>query len=475
MPKHTIIAKDCMPFYNNGKERHDCLIGEDRKAKGFETLALFAESVVPLSLFGNEKKDDDIGNQLAYSPFENKPIAFKTDQGVVYQRVWQAGRFVGTTQIKDTTIEILPRFGIEWLNYILADVFHFKLVRSGSDERQKGEFNNLIRRILWHLWVRAFASADQYGLPKRVIKHTYSGMQIRGHVNIRQSLSPLYKKGHVVSEYREKDIDDAICKIVYKAYCILVNRQFNKTSAIPQIQDSLNALFRYYQGETVSVSLNDYKNLGYKSIYLSWKPLVDFSWQIIQQDTLFRQKGSKGDSFSVFLDMAEIWEAFLRNKLGDAFSKSGWRVLSIEECTCMIYPGQFFKRQIIPDIILEKDGNYMVFDAKYKLMRGLKSSVNYSDLDRTDLFQIHSYIQYVQHCLGNVVVGGLLYPISAQDIDTESWHSNNLFGLEGSNHIPFIVDGIICTDIIGHFDKKQLEIEVGNMIDRIRETIGETQ
>ena len=141
----------------------------------------------------------------------------------------------------------------------------------------------------------------------------------------------------------------------------------------------------------------------------------------------------------------------------------------------MIYPGQFFKRQIIPDIILEKDGNYMVFDAKYKLMRGLKSSVNYSDLDRTDLFQIHSYIQYVQHCLGNVVVGGLLYPISAQDIDTESWHSNNLFGLEGSNHIPFIVDGIICTDIIGHFDKKQLEIEVGNMIDRIRETIGETQ
>ena len=29
----------------------------------------------------------------------------------------------------------------------------------------------------------------------------------------------------------------------------------------------------------------------------------------------------------------------------------------------------FYKRKIIPDIVLEKDGKYCVFDAKYKTMQ----------------------------------------------------------------------------------------------------------
>lgn len=461
-----LTAQDCKPFYKTKIELAKNAIDEQNKESNI--LAQFVDSIAPVSIFGRDLKDEDTDSKLAYSPFENKPYTWNEIE--TKKRVWQAGRYVGATQIGDTTIEIHPRFGDGWLEYLLDDVTHFKLVRSGSVNAEKG-INDLMRRILWHLWVGKFASADQYGLPKRVVKRTHIGMQIRGHLNVRKSLFPLFTKSQVVSEYREKDIDDAICRIVYKAYCILVNRKYNKTQVPSQIQDSLNTLYNYYQGQPISVSANDYNSLSYKSIYLSWKPLVDFSWQIIRQDSLFKRKGSKGDSLSIFLDMAEIWEAFLRKKLGEGLAEDGWRVWSVEECKQKIYGDTFFGRTIIPDIILERTNNgekeFIVFDAKYKRMRGEKKNVKESDVDRSDLFQIHTYIQYVQHCLGKVILGGLLYPLEV-DINENEFHSKELYGCDGKENIPFIVDGIYCSETD---NKDSMDKSVEAMIDRIKNVL----
>lgn len=470
-----LTAQDCMPFFKAKEELAKNAIYEQGKEANI--LAQFVDSIDPISLFGSELKDEDTDSKLAYSPFENKPYIWNENGDEIKKRVWQAGRYVGATQIDNTTIEIRPRFGNGWLEYLLDDVTHFKVVKSGSEKEEKG-INDLMRRILWHLWVRKFASADQYGLPKRVVKCTHVGMQIRGHLNVRKSLFPLFTKGQVVSEYREKDIDDAICRIVYKAYCILVNRKYNKTQVPSQIQDSLNTLYSYYQGQPISVSANDYNNLSYKSIYLSWKPLVDFSWQIIRQDSLFKRKGSKGDSLSIFLDMAEIWEAFLRKKLGEGLAEDGWRVWSVEECKIKVYKGAFFERKIIPDIVLERIGNdgkkeFLVFDAKYKTMTGEKD-----DVDRSDFFQIHTYIQYFQHTQGKVVLGGLLYPISKKEvIDPKVFHSDSLFGInvQENENIPFVVDGVYCPYIEEYDLAKDIKGVMGPyvqaMIDRILERI----
>jgi hypothetical protein len=169
-------------------------------------------------------------------------------------------------------------------------------------------------------------------------------------------------------------------------------------------------------------------------------------------------KSGRADSQTqcIFVDMAEIWESFLRKKLGEGFADDGWRVLSVEECHYSIYQGQFFAREIIPDIILTRqkengEKEYMVFDAKYKRMSGVKE-----DVDRTDIFQIHTYIQYVQHYMGKVVIGGLLYPITSKGKDdgiTEEnnnsslYFSNYLFGCEGKYDTPFIIDGILFPEL----------------------------
>ena len=448
----AITAKDCLPF-KNGK-------GNAIQDASFKPLTQFVNSIKPISILELSSLPSDEESKLAYSPLENQPFPIKEGDEVKYQQVWQAGRYVGSTTIYGKTIEIEPRFGTIWLVSILEDLFHFKLTDS-ENQSGRGYLNKLMRIILWRLWLRKFAAADQYGLPRRVVKRVHQGLQIKGHLNVRKSLFPLFTKRQVVSEYREKEIDDTICRVVYKAYSILVN---NKMNYVPeQIQDSLNSLYSFYQGQLISVSEHDYHDINYKSIYLSWKPLVDFSWQIIKQEIFNQQQKKEGESYSIFLDMAEIWEAYLRKKLGEGLKDQSWRVLSVEECTYMIYERKFYERKIIPDIILERENGgvkqYMVFDAKYKRMRGTKTSAKYSDVDRSDLFQIHTYIHYVQTHMGEVVLGGLLYPITQKgknedgteyeinDIDIDKYHSERLFGGSAKDgDTRFIIDGILCPE-----------------------------
>lgn len=60
------------------------------------------------------------------------------------------------------------------------------------------------------------------------------------------------------------------------------------------------------------------------------------------------------------------------------------------------------------------------------------------DLDRSDFYQIHSYIQYYQP---DVIFGGLLYPLSCK-MKKEKAHSNKLFGHNHRTDTQFIVDGV---------------------------------
>lgn len=478
-----------MPFLLNVKKPYseNNIIQATSGKNHIETLTRFVDSIIPISIFKDDSLKDDIDSKLAYSPFERQPIFFSDGNGnKATIRAWQAGRYIGSTVIGDTTIEITPRFGTGWLEYILDDITNSKLTKSDG-KSDKGELNPLMLRLLWHLWVRKFAEADQYGLPRSAVKRIHKGSQIRGHLNIRKSIFPFFTKHQVVSEYREKEIDDAICKVVYKAYCILANRNVKCTHVPPQIQDTLNSLHAYYKEKTITVTEQDYQDVSYKSIYLSWKPLMDFSWQIIKQDSLFKKQGkNKGDAFSIFFDMAEIWEAFLRKKLGEGFAEDGWRVLSSDECRYTIYHGKFFERDIIPDIILTRsndkgENEYMVFDAKYKRMRANKSK-GY-DVDRADLFQIHTYIQFVQHHLGRVVVGGLLYPLTNKvqdvdgnevevEIDTDKFHSVHLYGKKSDVYprTPFIIDGVYCSerDNADGNDKDAMNANVAEMIKRIK-------
>ena len=157
--------------------------------------------------------------------------------------------------------------------------------------------------------------------------------------------------------------------------------------------------------------------------------------------------------------MAEIWEMYLKSILKKKFLKDGWIIRNDKITT---YKEKDFRRTLIPDIILEKGDDVMVWDAKYKRME-----FDYFDYDRSDFFQIHTYISYFKENK-NVIAGGLLYPLSKEfnNIRQEKNKANSLYS-EEKNKINFIVDGIDYSQI----NEENIVTEEVKFLDRISSII----
>ena len=485
-----ISNNDCTPF------------AENLKPIDKEALRILSEYFEKTAEGGNDDDDKIVSLQTMLYPYEGEKATVQTR--------WWAGRYIGLANIAvpyvkenekyhHIEISIRPRFGERFLLAILEDLYNIKVGSHNAQETASSEWFSVLLNILRHrMWVDKCAKANRYGLPRKNVRREHQGVTLKGSLDIRRTIMPWLTQKEICTNSYEKVFDDTICKIVYEAHRILSlgvigekkdkNRVGIGFSMPPIVQDTINALNTQYKGTRFDITEVDYQRVRYNNIYMTWKPLVDFSWDVIRNRKLgYRSAETQGEC--VFVDMAEIWEAFLRKKLGEGFADDGWRTLSVEECKYKIYQGKFFERLIIPDIILTRtndkgENEYMVFDAKYKRMRFNKSK-GY-DVDRTDLFQIHTYIQFVEHHLGHVVIGGLLYPLTrkGQDeegnevemtIDTDKFHSTHLYGKESGlySNTPFIIDGVFCSesdDADGN-GKVAMDRYVKEMIDRIRNCI----
>ncbi len=455
-----LIAKDNSPFYTG--KTSDKTIGY-QKSPYSEALMQMLDSVVPIPIDDKHYKDED--GQLAYPSYY--------DSLSKEWQPWRAGRYIGEViinvpkndKISKVNISIEPRFGKEFLFAMIDELFHFNLLRSDSSNSspQKKGWNELMRLIMNHIWIHKFSNAIKYSLPRKTLKKSYRGVQVKGHINIRKSIKSYITTRQLVSEYREKEVDRLICSIVYRAYKILSSKGISNSSVPTHVQDALNILITSCKDQNFNISDHDYNTIVYKDIFRNWKPLVDFSWQIVKGKTLSTES-SVGNGMCLFLDMAEIWEAYLRKVLGVTFADEGWEVLPQAECERKVYKGLFYGRTIIPDIVLRREyGNvtqYMVFDAKYKRMTG-----NKVDVDRGDFYQIHSYIQYYSSLPNSeVLVGGLLYPIHKGCDPELNWHSKNLFG-DSSNNTVFLIDGLLMED---DMTQEELKNQVNKLAERIR-------
>ena len=345
-----------------------------------------------------------------------------------------AGRWVGSAKTTDCTIKVLPRFGNIALFALLEEIFSINILDSLSD-KDNAQQETFMEQLIPFIWAKKLGAANKYGIPHTTVDILHKGVAVKGRLLVRQSLLPFFKQNNVVSATREKQVDATICRIVLQSYKLL-----NAKHAFPiskMTESAQNAIIGFENANVADyrVTPKEYGDIRYKSIYESWKDVVDLSWQIIQHHHFSQKESDVKQGFGLFVDMAEIWEMFLRHILKKNFPE--WTVESPEES---VYNGMFYSRVIIPDILMRRGNDVMVFDAKWKRM-----SCDYRDVDRSDFFQIHTYVQFYQALGCNVIACGLLYPISMEEKELNykimAMQSESLFGLN-RDKTNFIVDGI---------------------------------
>lgn len=378
------------------------------------------------------KESTRIGNELSYDiiQFVNSQVVSKNsffhfsdkerDAEPVfnyYNNQWWVNRFVGeisfTFQEEEYQIIIKPRFGELFLFELLEVIFNFKFAKSKQSLRKSDATDDYIKRIIAKIWLSKLIQANKYGLPRTNKKRVFSGAQIKGKLEVRDSILPYKNNNKLISSIYEKTINPDIASLLYETF-----KKLSESYGLPQINKlPKNAIQIIHQLELArGKSLNRqsfYDTSKLPKIYQSFKEVLDLSISILANKTMNNQASNK-HGYAFFLDMAEIWELYLLKIFQEKFILEGWQV---ESETIQSYKGSFYSRKLIPDIVLSKGNKVAVFDAKYKLMRG-----HYLDVDRSDFFQIHTYKAFY-NSNKQLLLSGLLYPLITTDFEFEINHS----------------------------------------------------
>ena len=299
--------------------------------------------------------------------------------------------------------------------------------KSGDSEKNVAQF------VLHYLFVQALERAYLIGLPRvyQTVQHFDSS--VKGRIDINEFIKKSIPfKGKIPSVSREQFDDPDIVDVLYKATSIATKYNPSLQSKIRHITPHLkqSKSFSHVSSKVIKKACKS-KALN-NPIFSQYKRVLGLAEKVINQQGI-DVRGQSENGFGFLINVAELFEVYLTKLLQKEFPD--WAVSSPK---IEVYKSPlFFSRKIIPDIVMEKNGKILVFDAKYKRMnfRG-RSHNGMGDVDRNDFFQIHTYMSYYMPNY-DVVAAGLLYPISIEH-DKDKCYSDTALG----NDILFVIDGI---------------------------------
>ena len=192
-----------------------------------------------------------------------------------------------------------------------------------------------------------------------------------------------------------------------------------------------------------------------------YKSALKYAELILKHKNMLEDEEQNGTmAISGYLiDISELWEMYLANILSS--NLEGYRVLPQEKIN--IYSNMFFSRNMYPDLVLEKDGNILVLDAKFKKMQ-----FKNFDVDRNDLYQIHTYVGYYNTLTNNrVKLCSLIYPFEGDEASINPSNSA-LYGIEDSetNKTKFSIEYLkVCKDYNSQIEEERA------FCDRLKRTL----
>lgn len=373
---------------------------------------------------------------------------------------WTAttGNYVGELTVGQQRFVVESRFGQTLLKRMLNFANGVFLSDVDVLPQQKDAAPPPIGKlILRYLFVQSLERAHVLGLPK-----AYVGVQddslarLRGRINLpRYIRQAIPFRGKIPSVSREQKAVQPIAAVLLKAVQIIKkdlrikpstpkNGQHTKETEYPMAH--IRGVIHHLREVNVGVRwsrdlIDEAKNhkVLINPIFAPYKKTLEYAELIIQTDSLEKSDhGNEYPYFGLMVNVAELFEIYVRKLLQRAFLD--WHIHSPR---IKLHCGTFFQRKIIPDIVMERGNDVVVFDTKYKRMQfARRSLLGAGDLDRDDFFQINTYMAfYAQHLGKNLLGGGLLYPIEADYPKESAWLQDSWLG---QNKTPFfIVDGLV--------------------------------
>ena len=424
--------------FSFGKENYYFSSSTQLNKDIFITIKDYKDKKYPNNTFFSFFKDEE---KKAIKNEDDLIISIKKD-GENY--LAQTGNYVGKFVWQGLEIDIKSRFSNTFLERMLNfanDIFLDDVSITGNQVKEDFDIS---KYIIYYMFVQNLEKAFLLGLPKAYKSIEHHEMKLKGKIDINKFIKyDIPFQGKISSVSREQKEIQEIIDVLYKAVKIIDknNKAFLKN--ISHIKTHLKQYKsnNYVSNETINKALKS-KALQ-NPIFAPYKKVLEYARFIINGNNIEEKNDGKQETFGFIINVAELFEIYITKLLQKEFSD--WYV---ESPKIELYntPQMFYQRKIIPDIVMKKGRDVLVFDTKYKKMqmqgRGQYGS---GDVDRNDFFQINTYMSYYQNQNYNVKIGGLLYPIEKSFKENKDiCHSQTWFG---NLNTKFIVDGIDLSDL----------------------------
>jgi len=380
----------CENYENSGKsENNESYYFKGKINNKIKNIYLTLESLNIQPLFLGKVKDDFV---LSVQEINNK-FTIKT------------GNFIGRFKYENIEFEINLRFGEAFLIRMLEVVenvyFNKNEIIGGKSKKQ-----DFSKKILYFLFIQKLEKAFLLGFPKEYQSIKKRDLKLRGKIDFKNFIKKdIPFSGKISYEYKEFKEVQIIIDIIYKAVKII-----QKEISISNISHILPFLKENRSNIKITPSLikkaKTSKALK-NPIFAKYKEVLNLA------EIILNQNGFSGveKKFGFLVDVASLFESYVYNLLRREFEE--WNVYKEKEIN--LYENSFFKRKIKPDIVMQKDEKYLVFDCKYKSMNYEgKNQYGLGDVDRCDFFQIHTYMSWFAKNY-TLLVGGLIYPLPKRE------------------------------------------------------------
>ena len=409
----------------------------------------------------------------------NKKQYFKRDdeQQLVFQLAKtiddnyyvKTGLYAGVITISGITFCIMPKniaLFKRMLNFA-NNIYVDKTEKNSEKSQEPSEFP-----LFEYLFLTSLKKASVLGFPQEYSKVEYHDIRIHGNVDVNSYIKKdIPFIGKLSSKRNERHYVQSIVDVLSAALSVChsdIQKMFPNLSFISS-ELKAAASGRRPTLETIQKAKN-HRSLQ-NPLFAPFRRTLDYAELILRKQNLISSDEEKSSNkiSGYLLDVASLWELYLENLLRNNFQSEGWTISAQEELS--LYEDTFFARPNYPDLVMRhKDGRLVVLDAKFKKMNFVQDHYGNCDVDRTDLFQIQSYAGYYREKGENIILCGLIYPLSKDPSKDSIKNKTYLYG-PGISDINFIIDGIYIGDEKNFIPDQKLPEQESAFIERLKKII----
>ncbi len=309
--------------------------------------------------------------------------------------------YVGIVQVDNLTIEILPKIDNredgkdKWRKILLKMLSIARKVKVyNSDHADVLIHNRNLLDVYLQLYLEELDQLIRKGLCKKYRVVESNVFALKGKLEIAGHISRnVVHKERFYTSHQVYDKDHIIHRILRRALEIVV--VLTKQNYLASMAGRIDLAFPDLKTSTITIQSFEKISLDRKT--RPYRKALDLARIIIENFSPGIQKGNE-NMIALLFNMDKLWEEYVYQSLKNKSTELNFKVK--RECKFLFETGGY---NLQPDIIIEKNNEQFIIDAKWKIPTHTKVSIQ-------DLRQIYAYNRFWKS-----EKGMLLYPGKKND------------------------------------------------------------